>query len=30
MKIGSDVKNLIIHDHHLIKGSRMLILEKLT
>ena len=26
----SDVKNLIIHGHHLIKGSRILILEKLT
>ena len=26
----SDAKNLIIHGHHLIKGSRILILEKLT
>ena len=27
---SSDAKNLIIHGHHLIKGSRILILEKLT
>ena len=27
---SSDTKNLIIHGHHLIKGSRILILEKLT
>ena len=27
---SSDVKNLIIHSRHLIKGSRILILEKLT
>ena len=27
---SSDAKNLIIHDHHLIKDSRILILEKLT
>ena len=27
---SSDAKNLIIHDHHFIKGSRILILEKLT
>ena len=29
-KSSSDAKNLVIHDHHLIKGSRILILEKLT
>ena len=27
---SSDAKNLIIHGHYLIKGSRILILEKLT
>ena len=27
---SSDAKNLIIHGHHLTKGSRILILEKLT
>ena len=27
---SSDTKNLIAHGHHLIKGSRILILEKLT
>ena len=27
---SSDAKNLIIHGHHLIKGSRIIILEKLT
>ena len=27
---SSDAKNLIIHGHHLIKSSRILILEKLT
>ena len=27
---SSDAKNLIIHGHHLIKGSRILVLEKLT
>ena len=27
---SSDAKNLIIHGHHLIKGCRILILEKLT
>ena len=27
---SSDAKNLIIYGHHLIKGSRILILEKLT
>ena len=27
---SSDAKNLIIHGHHLIKGSRILIIEKLT
>ena len=27
---SSDAKNLIIHGHHLIKGSRILILEKLA
>ena len=27
---SSDAKNLIIHGHHLIKGSRILILEKST
>ena len=27
---SSDAKNLIIHGHHLIKGSTILILEKLT
>ena len=27
---SSDAKNLIVHGHHLIKGSRILILEKLT
>ena len=27
---SSDPKNLIIHGHHLIKGSRFLILDKLT
>ena len=27
---SSDAKNLIIHGHHLIKGSRILILEKFT
>ena len=27
---SSDAKNLIIHRRHLIKGSRILILEKLT
>ena len=27
---SSDAKNLIIHGNHLIKGSRILILEKLT
>ena len=27
---SSDAKNFIIHGHHLIKGSRILILEKLT
>ena len=26
----SDAKNLIIHGHHLMKGSKILILEKLT
>ena len=26
----NDAKNLIIHGHHLIKSSRILILEKLT
>ena len=27
---GSDVKNLVIHGHHLMKGSRILTLKKLT
>ena len=27
---SSDAKNLIVHGHHFIKGSRILILEKLT
>ena len=27
---SSDAENLIIHDDHLIKGSRILILKKLT
>ena len=27
---GSDVKNLVIHGRHLMKGSRILTLKKLT
>ena len=30
IKQSSNAKNLIIHGHHLIKGSRIFILEKLT